>query len=83
MRLYRHVKHVANEIDRGVLSATRFYGEALRPALLAAGYDTRDTDSRLLKVHSEYGAVRDRLEQGFRVGDGVIAHMHNSATYGG
>ncbi len=83
MRLHRHVKHVAHEIDRGVLTATRFYGEALQPALRAAGYDTRDADSRLLKVHSEYGALRDKLEQGFKVGDGVIAHMHNAAAYGG
>ena len=82
MRLYRHVKHVANEIDRGVLTATRFYGEALQPALRAAGYDTRVADTRLLRVHSEYGAVRDKLEQGFKIGDGVVAHMHQTATYG-
>ena len=74
-RLYRRVKHVAGELDHGIQTAARFYGSALQPALRAAGVDTREADKHLMGSYSGYRELKDRLDQGFRVGDGVVAAL--------
>ena len=53
----------------------------LQPALRAAGVDTRDADRKLMGAYSGYRELKDRLDQGFRIGNGVIAHLAGSHEY--
>ncbi len=81
LRLYSQARHASGEIHMGVQTAARFYGALLQPALRAAGVDTYDADRKLMGAYSGYRELKDRLDQGFRIGDGVIAHLAGSHEY--
>ena len=74
-RAYHTARHVARGIDSVVSTGARVYGGVVQPILRSQGYDTSDLDRHLLKTHSTYNQLKDHVEKGHRVVEGVAANL--------
>ena len=74
-RAYHTARHVAHGVDAAVATGVRVYGSIVQPILRSQGYDTGDLDRHLLKTHSAYNQLKDHVEKGHRVAEGVAASL--------
>lgn len=74
-RAYNTARHLARGLDTAVSTGARVYGGIVQPLLRAQGYDTSDLDRNLLKTHSLYNQLKDHVEKGHRVVEGVAANI--------
>ena len=74
-RVYHHARHLATGLDSVISTSARVYGGVLQPMLKAQGYDTSDLDRHLLKSHAAYNQLKDHVEKGHRVVQGVAANL--------
>ena len=80
MQIWRTARHVGSEFDRHIQSAAYIYGRAIQPGLRAAGIDTREVDKHLITSYGLYNKLRESLNDGVQVVDGVMAHVRGG-TY--
>ena len=80
MQMWHTARHVGSELDRHIQTAAYLYGRAIQPGLRAAGVDTREVDKNLMTGYGHYSKLRENLNDGIQVIDGVAAHVRGG-TY--
>ena len=80
MQLWHTARHVGSELDRHIQTAAYLYGRAIQPGLRAAGVDTREVDKHLITGYGHYSKLRENLNDGVQVIDGVAHHLRGG-TY--
>jgi hypothetical protein len=78
---WSRARNVGRHADRYISLAAQLYGHALRPALQAAGVDTRQADAHLSAGYSSYNLLKAQTEAGVRVADGIAAHVRGGFEY--
>ncbi len=77
VRMWTSARHYGRLVDRYVQGAAHLYGSAIQPGLRAAGVDTRDADSTLLKSYDLYSQFKGNIDSGVRLGDSMAAHLRH------
>ncbi len=77
VRMWTSARHYGRIVDRYVQGAAHIYGSAIQPGLRAAGVDTRDVDSTLLKSYDNYSQFKSNIDSGVRLGDNMAAHLRH------
>jgi len=77
VRMWTSARHYGRLVDRYVQGAAHLYGSAIQPGLRAAGVDTRDVDSTLLKSYDLYSQFKGNIDSGVRLGDNMAAHLRH------
>ena len=74
-RAYHKARHVARGLDNVIATSARVYGGVIQPILRSQGVDTRELDRHLLTSHAAYNQLKDHVEKGHRVVEGVAANL--------
>ena len=77
VRLWQTARHYGRIADRYVQGAAHIYGHAIQPGLRAAGVDTGELDSKLLKAHDLYSQFQSNVKEGVQVADKIAAHLRH------
>ena len=77
VHVWQTARHYGRIADRYVQSAAHLYGTAIQPGLRAAGVDTGEMDSKLLKAHDLYSMFQSNIKEGVQVGDKIAAHLRH------
>ena len=78
---WSRARNIGRHADHYISLAARLYGNAIRPALQAAGVDTRQADTHLKAGYSSYNLLKTQTEAGVRVADGIAAHVRGGYEY--
>ena len=74
-RMYHKARHAARGLDNVIATSARVYGGVIQPILRSQGVDTKELDRHLLQGHAAYNQLKDQVEKGHRVVEGVAATL--------